>query len=100
MAQFDIYEYSSPNTSYLIDLQDNVVDDLTTRVVAPLISIEDIPLQMEILNPVIRFDGVDFLLMTHLLAAIPIFALKKKVSSAAGQRDEIIASLDLLFTGF
>jgi len=37
--------------------------------------------------------------MTHLLAAIPITALKKKVGSAASQRDEIIASLDFLFTG-
>jgi toxin CcdB len=54
---------------------------------------------MKNLNPVIRLDGSDYILMTHLLAAIPVTALTIKVGSATSQHDEISASLDFLFTG-
>jgi len=99
MAKFDIYTSPSSSAAYLLDLQDELIDMLSTRVVAPLVPIEDIDKRMKSLNPVIRYDGTDYILMTHLLAAIPVTALKKKVGSAVSQRDEIIASLDFLFTG-
>jgi hypothetical protein len=60
---------------------------------------EEAPQPMTILNPVIWIEGEAYLLMAHLLAAIPASTLKKKISSATTQRDEIIASLDVLFTG-
>ena len=99
MAKFDIYSSPSSRAAYLLDLQDELIDTLSTRVVAPLVPTEDVEKRMKILNPVIRFDGTDYILMTHLLAAIPATILKKKVGSATSQRDEIIASLDFLFTG-
>jgi len=37
--------------------------------------------------------------MTHLLAAIPTSVLSEPVGSAAGQRNAILAALDLIFTG-
>jgi toxin CcdB len=99
MAKLDIYISPSSSAAYLLDLQDELFDTLSTRVVAPMVATEDVDKRMKTLNPVIRFEGTDYILMTHLLAAIPITALKKKVGSAASQRDEIIASLDFLFTG-
>lgn len=99
MAQFDIYRSPSSNAAYLLDLQDELLDTLSTRVVAPLIPIEEVDQRMKILNPVVQVEGNSYLLMTHLLAAIPATTLKKKIGSAAGQRDEIVASLDFLFTG-
>ena len=99
MAKFDIYSSPSSRAAYLIDLQDELIDTLSTRVVAPLVPTEDVEQRMNILNPVIRLDGTDYILMTHLLAAIPAASLKKTVGTAAAQRDEIIASLNFLFTG-
>lgn len=99
MAKFDIYSSPSNGAAYLLDLQDEIIDVLSTRVVAPLVATEDVSKRMKILNPLIRIEGTEFILMTHLLAAIPSSTLKKKIGSAVSQRDEIIASLDFLFTG-
>ena len=99
MAKFDIYGSPSSSVPYLMDLQDEIIDVLSTRVVAPLVAVEEVSKRMKILNPVIRIEGVDYILMTHLLAAIPASTLKNKINSAVLQRDEIIASLDFLFTG-
>ena len=99
MAKFDIYSSTSSSAAYLLDLQDEIIDVLSTRVVAPLVATEDVSKRIKILNPLIRIEGTEFILMTHLLAAIPSTALKNKIGSAISQRDEIIASLDFLFTG-
>ena len=48
---------------------------------------------MHILNPIIRVEGMDHILMTLFHSG------EKKIGSAASQRDKRIASLDLLFTG-
>jgi len=53
-----------------VELQDEQIDMLSTRVVAPLVAPEGLDKMMKILNPVIRFDNTDYILMTHLLAAI------------------------------
>ena len=100
MAKYDIYSLSSASTEYLLDLQDEIIDSLSTRVMAPLVPVDDVPKRMKILNPIIAVAGTDYLLMTHLLAAIPASVLKIKVGSVSIQRDEIIASLDFLFAGF
>ncbi len=99
MAKFDIYSSPSRSAAYLMDLQDELIDMLSTRVVAPLVASEDVDKRMQTLNPVIRVDGTAYILMTHLLAAIPVTALKKKIGSATSQRNEIMASLDFLYTG-
>ena len=100
MAKYDIYKSVSAGSEYLLDLQDEIIDNLSTRVVAPLVPVDDVPKRMKILNPIISVAGTEYLLMTHLLAAIPASTLKIKVGSVLTQRDEIIASLDFLFTGF
>jgi toxin CcdB len=99
MAQFDIYQRHGAGIEFLLELQDNLVDNLSTRVVAPLALPEAVGVPMKTLNPRISVAGADHILLTHLLAAIPASALGEPVASALLQRDEIIASLDLLFTG-
>ncbi|MBE9487464.1 MAG: CcdB family protein [Desulfuromonadales bacterium] len=99
MAKFDIYKCSTEGVDYLLDLQDEMLENLSTRVVAPLVSTVNIGRQIQTLNPRMRIAGQEYLLTVHLLAAVPASALKECVSSAASQRDEIIAAIDLLFTG-
>ena len=99
MSKFDIHAAPSSSVPFLMDLQDDIVDLLSTRVVAPLIPAMDVEKRMKILNPVIQIKGTEYVLMTHLLAAVSFSALGEKVDTAISQRDEIIASLDFLFTG-
>ncbi len=97
MAQFDIY-HGSGGCDYLLELQDGLLDGLVTRVVAPLATPEVVTSPMGTLNPRILIDGNPYVLLTHLLAAIPTKKLGKSVGSARAQRDEIIGSIDFLFT--
>jgi toxin CcdB len=103
MAQFDIY--AIPNRSpgepvrYLLDLQAEIIEELPTRVVAPLVAPESLGPPMRNLNPTVFVHGEPYILLTHLLAAIPAKTLGRPVASAKTQRDEVVRSVDFLFTG-
>ncbi|WP_429885845.1 CcdB family protein [Geoalkalibacter halelectricus] len=99
MAQFDIHAGKGEGVAYLLDLQDDLLGHLATRVVAPLVAPETLGPAMKTVNPRIAVNGVDHILLTHLLAAVPHAALGDPVGTAKMQRAEIVASLDLLFTG-
>lgn len=103
MAQFDVY--LNPNTStrklipYLLDVQAELLDTLATRVVVPLILAEEMGLAARHLNPQFKIKGVAVIMSTAELAGIATRSLGDKVASLKNKRDEIIAALDLLFTG-
>ena len=101
MAQFDVYQNPNPSTRqrvpYVVDLQNDLLDGLATRVVAPLVAGASAPITG--LQPVLRFEGREWLLSTAEMAGIPTRALGAKVGSVAGERETIIAAIDLLFTG-
>lgn len=99
MAQFDIYPGTGEGCVFLLDLQDNMLGELSTRVVAPLVDAKAFGPPMRTLNPQVVIDGNPYILLTHLLAAIPTKNLGTPVGSAASQGDEIVGSIDLLFTG-
>jgi len=99
MAQFDIYTGTGEGYAFLVELQDNLLADLSTRVVAPLAAEETLSHAMQQLNPRIVINGRSYLLLTHLLAAISTNGLGQLVGNVSAQRDEIIGSIDMLFTG-
>jgi len=103
MAQFDVY--LNPNTStrkvipYLLDVQADLLDMLATRVVAPLVLLEEMGLAAKHLNPQFKIKGVAVVMSTAELAGISTRSLGDKVTSLKNKRDEIISALDFLFTG-
>jgi len=103
MAQFDVY--INPNTTtrkaipYLLDVQADLLDTLATRVVVPLILAADMGLAAKHLNPQFKIKSVAVVMSTAELAGVSSRALGDKVASLKNKRDEIIAALDLLFTG-
>mgnify|MGYP006283722091 CR=1 FL=1 len=99
MAQLDIYKGQGGGAAFLLNLQDDMLGDLTTRVVAPLVSPEKVGPPMQRVNPRILVQGEEYILLTHLLAAIPAQTLADPIGSASHQRDTVIAALDMLFTG-
>jgi toxin CcdB len=103
MAQFDVYINPNPATRksipYLLDVQADLLDTLATHVVVPLVLTEEMKMCAKQLNPQFKIKGVSVVMSTAELAGIPIRARGEKVTSLKGKRDEIIAALDLLFTG-
>ena len=104
MAHLNVYK--NPNAAatgfpYLLELQNTLLGDLPTTVVAPLglpHVIDQIPVLR--LNPAVTVDGQRLIVMTQELAAIKRKQLKQPVANLSAQREEILAALDFLFTGF
>ena len=99
MAQFDIHRNpGNRDYPYLLDLQADLLRDLATRIVAPLVpgrSVEPVA----ILNPTIAIKGKPYVVLLQEAAAVPRTALGRVEATAVDRRDELIAALDLLFTG-
>ena len=104
MAQFDVYVNANPETQqaipYLLDVQTNLLDNLTTRVVVPLIAVTAAGKAAKHLNPQFEIDRTPVLMSTAELAGVNLRVLGEKVCSLKGQRNEIIAALDFLISGF
>ena len=104
MAQFDVYHNPNAATNrtipYLLDIQVDLLDNLSTRVVVPLVAASAVGKAIRHLNPEFRIGDVAVFMSTAELAGIPIRALGGKVFSLNEKRNEIIAALDFLLTGF
>ena len=100
MAQFDIYSIPvRGGVEVLLDLQDDLLENLATRVVAPLVRAEMVGQAMHTLHPRIWVGNEPYVLLTHLMAAVPAASLGECIGSAKIQQQEIVAPVDLLFTG-
>lgn len=104
MAQFDVYENTNPETKesipYLLDVQSDLLDNLTTRVVVPLIAVAAIGKAAQYLNPQFEIERTTVIMSTAELAGVNLNALGARVCSLKEQRTAIISALDFLFTGF
>lgn len=101
MAQFDVYENTNPRTNkdipYLLDIQNDILKNLSTRVVVPLV------LNMKpanILNPLFEINAQTVTMSTAELAGISMQNLGSVVYSLKDKRDEIISAVDFMTTGF
>ena len=103
MAQFDVYPNPNPatrkNIPYLLDVQADLLDAMATRVVVPLVLAEVMGQGVKQLNPHFKIKGVALVMSTAELAGVSARILGEKVVSLKARRVEIIAALDLLFTG-
>jgi toxin CcdB len=101
--QFDIHRNPSLETSqwapYLLVLQSDLLSDLQTTVVAPLVHAKEFGRPATTLNPVFDVQGERVVLSVAELAGVSGKQLGERVGSLAARRHEIIAAIDLLFTG-
>ncbi len=104
MAQFDVYTNPNPETKravpYLLDVQADLLKNLRTRVVIPLYSMSAMVKAAKHLNPRFSIKRSTVIMSTAELAGVTVNGLGDKVCSIKEHRDEIIAALDFLFTGF
>ncbi|MBI5329346.1 MAG: CcdB family protein [Betaproteobacteria bacterium] len=104
MAQFTAYQNVNPATKtaipYLLNVQNDLIEDLGTRVVVPLYPAAAMQGKtLKTLTPMVEIEGKSYAMMTPQLAGVPRKSLGAAVADLSSQRHEIIAALDLLITG-
>ena len=103
MNQFSVYANPNKNTAkafpYLVDVQNKLLGNLSTRIVIPLASS---PANDAIANlcPVITVNNRPCVLLTQQISCVPVSILKTLVCSIEDQRYEILNALDFAITGF
>ncbi len=99
MARFDVYENQGGN-GYLLDVQSDLLNDLNTRIVVPLMPMSSAPEPAERLNPVFEVAGEEVVMITQFMAAVAERELREQVGGLHEQYQEISNALDMLFLGF
>jgi len=103
VAQFDVHRNANPATRdqvpYLLDVQAELLEDLATRVVVPLVSAGVTGRPIQHLNPEFVIEDVRVVMSTPELAGVPRRALGETVTTLAARRGDIVEALDFLFTG-
>ena len=105
MAYLDVFRNPDNESAdvipYMLDVQSALLEALPSHVVIPLAlaeSIETLPILR--LNPKVGVGDTALIVLTQDLAALPTRLLRNPVANLSSQRDEILAALDFLFTGF
>jgi toxin CcdB len=90
----------SGRPGYVVDVQSRLLDELSTRVVIPLIPKATAPaIPVKTLNPLFSIDDGEYVLMTQNMAAVPNAQLRISVGTLAAQRDHIVHAIDALLSG-
>ncbi len=99
MPKYDVF----PNPSgdgYLLDVQTDLLSDLNTRVVVPLLPTSSAPKPATRLNPVFEFDDRPVIMVTQFMAAVPTAILKTSVGKLDEEFEKVTAAIDMLMQGF
>ncbi len=104
MPQFSVHKNKNPKTRstypYLVDVQSDLLSDLGTRVVVPLIKrTASSKKPIKNLTPVVRVEGHEYMMMVPQLAGIATSELGAPVANVVQHRGDVVAALDFLITG-
>jgi toxin CcdB len=103
MSQFDVFVNGNPathkRTPLLLDVQNDFLSDLATRLVVPLREKGAGP-GIGRLHPVLHLGDKEYVALVSEMAAVPQKVLGSLFTTAEGYRQEVIAAIDLLITGF
>jgi len=104
MARFDVYANPEASerkhTPYLIDVQNDYIDTLATRVVIPLRREAAFGPPARNLNPIFVVADDRVVLDTAALGAIPVSELRKALATLRDARAPIQEALDTLFGAY
>ncbi|MFN2374903.1 MAG: CcdB family protein [Candidatus Binatia bacterium] len=105
MGQFAVHRNPNPATQsefpLLLDVQNDLLSDLGTRVVVPLCAPTLVGGKaITSLTPELRVQGRRYLMITPQLAGVSRKALGEQVADLSAHRDAIVGALDFLVNGF
>lgn len=98
MAQFDVHRLI-PNGTFVVDCQSDLLAELNTRFVVPLIRRDAAPTAAQRLNPVFSISGAQHVMVTQFAAAVEVRELGEIVGSLTDRAFEVIGALDVLISG-
>lgn len=98
MARFHVYR-NAEGGGYLLDVQANLLDHLSTCVVVPLLPLEAAPRPAKVLNPPLEINGLPHLMVTQFLATVPRRLMHQEVANLEQDSAVIVNALDCLFQG-
>lgn len=97
MPRFGLYDLS--DGMRVVDLQSDFLGDLGTRLVAPLIALNQCPSPAKYLNPVFTLENGPYALMIQSMAAVPVSVLGALIGDLSAEQDQINRALDMVFQG-
>lgn len=101
MAQFSVYRnpniQSNQEYPYLLDIQNDLLSTMTTRVVIPLSKTLK---PVKHLNPIFQIEGNSIVLSVAEMAGVPVSMLENEITNLKEYHDEIINTIDFLINGF
>ena len=99
MARYQVFQ-TKGGAAYLLDVQNDLLDDLNVRVVVPLMLPQDAPKAARRLNPLFEIEGRNFVMVTQYISAVPAGELGTLAATLRAHDDTITEALDMLFQGF
>lgn len=99
MTRFHVHRIGNSG-SLALDIQSNLLDALTARVVVPLAPLREIAALVPRLNPRVAVDGETFALLTQFMTTVPVSAVGPSIADLSNRSDEITAATDFLFSGY
>jgi toxin CcdB len=99
MARYQVFRIRDGD-GYLLDVQNDLLDDLNIRAMVPLMLPEAAPMPARRLNPAFEVEGRRHLMVTQYIAAVPVAELGSLVATLRVHDNAITEALDMLFQGF
>jgi toxin CcdB len=99
MARFKVYRLAQTG-SLVIDLQNNLFDGLQTRVVIPLVPLQDVAKLIPRLNPRFDIENTVYVMLTEFIGSVPVAEIGMPIADLSSRADDITAATDFLFQGF
>lgn len=102
LARFDIYKFNNSRASLVVEVQADLLEDLNTAVIVPLVSKEEYTTPLfKRLTPILTIENKDYVLATTDIATVKRQNLKHHIGNIANEHYyEITNALDFLFQGF
>ncbi|EBI9931024.1 plasmid maintenance protein CcdB [Salmonella enterica] len=102
--QFDVYRNPSAKTNklwpfYLI-IQNDYFDDLTTRLVVPLVSKNDLNLNKKRITPTVEVESREYYIFTPAITFLDSKKIVQKdfICNVSAYRNDIVSAIDAIIT--
>lgn len=103
MAQFDVHKNLNPASKtiapYILNLQNDLLDDLPTRLIAPLKTGKILGGKISTLMPEVEVLGKKYLVVVAESAGLHISHLGPKVGNLKVHRQQLVSAMDILISG-
>ena len=104
MARLDVYanpdKTERAHTPYFVDVQNDHIDGIDSRVVIPLRSEAMFGPRARKLHPLLNVSGKAVVLDTAAIGAVPVGTLRPPVGDLRAARAEVQEALDALFGAY